>query len=70
MKVNGEALQLHVVKKPYQYYKSLENSYQVFVHLNVQKSKVEIIITISTKLYRKKWHSFLAIGIVTHAAHS
>ena len=47
MKVNGEALQLHVVKKPYQYYKSRGDPYQVFVHLNVQKSKVEIIITIA-----------------------
>ena len=75
MGVNGKALQLHAVhifyyksrENPYQYYKSCENLYQVLqvtCTSRAMKSKVHY-----TSLY-KKYHSFVAIGIVTRAVHS
>ena len=64
-------------ENPYQYYKSRENLYQVLqvtraASERAMKSKVCIINHYhhSTKLYWKKYHSFVAIGIVTRAVHS
>ena len=64
-------------ENPYQYYKSSENPYQVLQVTcteseRAMKSKVRMINHYhhSTKLYRKKYHSFVAIGIVTRAVHS
>ena len=68
MGVNGEVLQLYAVyKKPYFYYKSREDPYQVLQVMCVaseraMKSKVRMIITIVPS-------SFFAVGIVTHAVH-
>ena len=65
MGVNGKALQLHAVH--IFYYKSCENLYQVLqvtCTSRAMKSKVHY-----TSLY-KKYHSFVAIGIVTRAVHS
>ena len=99
MRVNREALQLHVVyKKQYfmlqvtqesisgtishariyiKYYKSYKNLYQVLqvtcaaseyaMKLNIHMIKS---LSHSIKLYWKKYHSFVALGIVTRAAHS
>ena len=62
-------------ESPYQYNKSCENPYQVLqvtcMGLNVQwGSYNKILITIVPSYTRKKYHSFVAIGIVTRGAHS
>ena len=65
-------------ENPYQYCKSRENPYQVLqvtcaASERAMKSKVhdKIIITIvPSYIYQKKYHSFVAVGIVTRAAHS
>ena len=61
---------LQVSENVYQYCKSCKNPYQVLqvtcIRFNVQWGLYDkIIITISTKLYQKKYHSFVAVGIVT-----
>ena len=77
MGVNGEALQLPAVyTRPY-FYKFRENPYQVLqvtcaASEHAMKSKVRIIksfINIGPS-YCEKYHSFVAIGIVTCAVHS
>ena len=77
MRVNGEALQLHIVyKKGNFYYKSRENLYQVLQVTHTasersMKSKVRMIKSFpSTKLYQKKNHLFVAVGNVTRAVRS
>ena len=61
----------------YQYYKSRENPYQVLqvtraASERAMKSKDRMINHHhhSTTVYQKKYHSFVAVGIVTSAAHS
>ena len=59
-----------------QYYKSHENSYEVLQVVCASEPAMKLMVRMinhfhqSTKLYRKKYHSFVAVGIVTHAAHS
>ena len=64
-------------ENPYEYCNSCENQYQVLqityaASERAMKSKVPVINHYhhSTKLYRKKYHSYFAVGIVTCAAHS
>ena len=65
-------------KNPYQYYKSCKNPYQVIqvthtASQHAMNSYDKIINNHyhhSTKLSWIKYHSFVAIGIVTRAAHS
>ena len=81
MGVNGETLQLHAVyKKPYFLLQVTRESVSV---LQVTRESVsgttshvrcfieglydEIIITIVPSYTGKKYHSFVAIGIVTHS---
>ena len=57
------------------YYKSRENPYQVLqvtctASKRATQLKVRMIKSLSPNLYRKKSHPFVAIGIVTCAAHS
>ena len=78
MGVNEEALQLHAVyKKSYFLLQVAQESVSVLqvTHAaseRAMKSKVRMINHYhhSTKLYRKKYHLFVAVGIVTCAAHS
>ena len=65
----------------FSYYKSCENPYQYYQvtresvssttsHMRVSKRAMDkIIITIVPSYTGKKYHSFVVIGIVTHAAH-
>ena len=63
------------VKSRIVYYKSHENPYQVLqvtCAASERAMKVRMIKSLSpysTKLYRKKYHEFVAVGIVTCAAH-
>ena len=84
MGVNGESLQLHAVYKksyfllqarenPYQYYKSRKIPYQVLQVTRAASERAMVCMINhyhhTTKLYRKN-HSFVAVDIVTRAAHS
>ena len=60
----------------YQYYKSRENPYQVLqvrcaASEHAMKSKIRMIKSLSPyhQAILEKYHSFVAIGTVTHAAH-
>ena len=65
MGVNGKGLQLSAVnKKPYIFTAS-----HVKIRISTT-SHVIIIITIVPSYTGKKYHSFVAVGIVTHAVHS
>ena len=85
MRLNGKALQLHVVYKKLYYLLQLTRESvsvlkvtQESVILQVtcaaselaMKLKVRMIITILPSSTGKKYHSFVAVGIVTCAAHS
>ena len=100
MGVNGEALQLHAVyKKPYFYYKSHENPYQVLqvllafskyisqlqnldyqyenpyqvlqvLHAASERAMKRAMKSMVVPSYTGKYHSFVAVGIVTRAVHS
>ena len=61
---------MQFIKSRILYYKSRENPYQVLqvtcaASERAMKSKVRMINSYhhSTKLYRKKYHSFVAVGI-------
>ena len=79
IRVNGEALQLHVVYKSRIFLLQVtrESILSTTSHVHciwtcneIEGSYGKIIITMrSTKLYRKKYHSFVAISIVTRAVH-
>jgi len=70
--VSGEALQLHAVYK--KLYFLLQVTQESVLVLQVTwKSVSDITKSVSditsTKLYRKKYHLFVAVGIVTRAVH-
>ena len=67
MGVNGEALQLDAVyKKPYFLlqvkWESVSGTTCVWMYNEIEGSLMKLF----TKLYQKKYHSFVAVGIVTH----
>ena len=61
-------------ENPYQYYKSRENPYQVLqvTRTASERAMVRMIKSLSPKhqAIPEKYHSFVAVGIVTRAAHS
>ena len=74
--VNGEALQLHTAQAIFFYCKSRRiriSTTSYACHVRTYKKKTEVftmksLYHHSTKLYRKKYHLFVAVGIVTRAA--
>ena len=75
MRVNGEALQLHAVyKKLYFLLQVMQESISgtaSHAHCVCTWNEIEGLYDYhrSTKLYRIKYHLFVAVGIVTRAAH-
>ena len=79
MGVIGEALQLHAIyKKPYFLLQVMRESVSgttshvrcVWACNEIEGSYDKIIITIVPSYTGKKHHSFVAVGIITRAAHS
>ena len=79
MGVNGETLQLHAVyKKPYFLLQvtwesisgTASHAYYVWKCNEIEGLYDKIIITTVPNNNWKQYHSFIAIGIFTHAVHS
>ena len=80
MEVNGDAFQLDtVIKSRIFYYKSRENTYQSdttnHMHMSehAMKLKVRLIKSLSPEyqaIPKKKYHLFVAVGIVSRSVHS
>ena len=66
--VNGQALQVHAVDKNL-YTQSISDTVS-HAHYAWMCNEKSIITIDSIKLCQKKYHSFVADGIVTRAAHS